>query len=396
MKLSISSRGIITLILLIFAMNAANVESRTILVLFVLQFILGYRKIVVNRGTIYLALFSISFYSLSVLYHPEMLTFYILPYLLAPILGYIIGSNYMQSSTRESVDYLLHACFFTIVGGRFLHGLFNFVISKGYQNYTRNGIDFWTRTVLSATGQGALMTLAGSLLFYGTFLISFKEKPIEKTVVLFMVACALANYLLSATRGGLFIGITVFMLESFLFIFIEKIDKKKKMQVLACLFILIIIGMCVFFTDMFGVRDAFYTSALYQRLGHQNDISTSNTGRIQMLIRVIPNAFCHPFGDGSLNTAHNLWLDILKQTGWLPFLCLILFTIYCSKLIFEVVRMEKQKKENKYFILAVFLSACLNFAIEPIMKGMPYFFAGFCIMMGALDSYITKIRLPNN
>lgn len=148
----------IGLILFLFSMNFINMESRLVLVLFLSVFLL-YKCICIPKKSILLILFSILFYIMSVYYHREFLTYYVLPYLLAPTMGYLVGSTIINKCSFENLDNMVRYYIFIIVFGRFTHGFMNMIISGGFVDYNRNGMDIWTNSVIAATGQGALMSL---------------------------------------------------------------------------------------------------------------------------------------------------------------------------------------------------------------------------------------------
>ena len=58
----------------------------------------------------------------------------------------------------------------------------------------------------------------------------------------------------------------------------------------------------------------------------------------------------------------------------------------------EGVEYHFVNEEIKYLILSVCTAVLINFAVEPIMKGMPYYFTVFCIMGGAMRKYVNRIK----
>lgn len=201
--MKITSNTIWLLLLFLFALNAFNMESRIILGIFVLVVLIECNgRVWITRTSVLLFFFSLSFYLLAAMYNPTMMTYYILPFLLAPFMGYIVGYSVMNSPKnvdQTSAPKRLKMLIYAIVFGRFTHGLLNFISSNGYQGYIRNGMDVWTKTIIAATGQGALMTMSISLLFYALFVVK-NENLLEKEVLLAAVVLSLLNSLFSASR----------------------------------------------------------------------------------------------------------------------------------------------------------------------------------------------------
>lgn len=169
--MKISSVNLCLLILFLFSINFLNNESRILLILFVLVMCLVHEwKLPITTTGMLLGIYSVIYYGFAAVYNPSMMTFYIIPFLLGPFIGYSIGIVFMRILETDK-EKALKVVIYVIIAGRFAHGLLNFVVSNGYSGYLRNGVDFWTHSTLAATGQGALMTMSISLLFYGVFIL---------------------------------------------------------------------------------------------------------------------------------------------------------------------------------------------------------------------------------
>ena len=374
------------MILFLFALNFVNMESRLILILFISVILWkGKGKVNVTRNVIYLLIFSSTFYIISVIYHREMMTFYVLPYLVGPATGYLCGYEMMKWN-KNNLDLHIKKIIYIIIFGRFTHGALNYVVSHGYENVLRNGNDFWTKSVLAATGQGALMTMMISLLFYAIFILK-KNNIIEKYIIIFCIGVSILNNLKSASRTALIVMVLVFICCVFYTLFSSTMSMKKKFIFLIMFVILGMVLTVGYNHNVMNVKSNWETTALYERINTPTDFEEGDENRKEMYLDAIRVGTTHPFGDGTLNTAHNFWLDILKQTGWIPFLSCLLFTIYTLRDVFFIVNRKKTCEQIRYLVLSVNLAILINFAVEPIMKGMPYYFVSFCIIAGAMCCY---------
>ena len=99
----------------------------------------------------------------------------------------------------ENLDNMVRYYIFIIVFGRFTHGFMNMIISGGFVDYNRNGMDIWTNSVIAATGQGALMSLCISLLFYMLFVVNRKNNFKMKIILFIAVIFAIYNSLVTAS-----------------------------------------------------------------------------------------------------------------------------------------------------------------------------------------------------
>lgn len=389
--MKISSVNLCLLILFLFSINFLNNESRILLILFVLVMCLVHEwKLPITTTGMLLGIYSVIYYGFAAVYNPSMMTFYIIPFLLGPFIGYSIGIVFMRILETDK-EKALKVVIYVIIAGRFAHGLLNFVVSNGYSGYLRNGVDFWTHSTLAATGQGALMTMSISLLFYGVFILK-KNKTLEKSAVLVAVILSAINSLMSASRTAIIIMIIVFLTCFIVYLFLSKENRSDKTKMIFGLLILALVLTVLYRADIFRIRTYWETSPLYERINNESDFIKGDENRVEMIMNAFNSAWDKPFGDGDMTTtAHNLWLDALKQTGWIPFIMLLFFTAIVIKRVISLLRCGVVSQETKYLVFSVILGTLINFAVEPIMRGMPYYFVAFCIIAGAIEEFMSRL-----
>ena len=389
--MKISSVNLCLLILFLFSINFINNESRILLLLFFLvMWLIHEWKLPITTTSIFLGIYSAIYYVFAAVYNSNMITYYIIPLLLGPFVGYSIGIALMQVMKTDKEKALKHIIYI-IIAGRFAHGLLNFIVSNGYSGYLRNGVDFWTHSTLAATGQGALMTMSISLLFYGIFILK-KEKMVEKIVVLAAVVLSLLNNLMSASRTAIVIMVVVFLTCLIIYICLSKENWLDKTKMIFGLLILVLVLAVLYKSNILGLRTYWETSPFYERINTESDYIEGDENRINMIVNALENAWDNPLGDGDMTTtSHNLWLDALKQTGWIPFIMLVIFTAVVIKRVIKILRCSAVSQEIKYLVLSIVLGVLFNFSVEPIMRGMPYYFVAFCIIAGAIEEFISRL-----
>lgn len=385
--MKIFARNLSIALLFLFSVNLYNYESRILVVVFLAAMLFIQRgSIPITQTSAFLGIYSLIYYGFAIIYNPDMMTYYIIPFLLGPFMGYSVGIILMRGIDCDK-NKLLKIVIYAVILGRFVHGLLNFIASNGYSGYVRNGVDFWTKSTIAATGQGALMTMVISLLFYVLFILK-RNDIIEKIVVLSAVIMALVNSLLSASRTALIIMITVFCLCSVMYVLLSNISKTKKTKMIMGIMIVFAILAVFYQNNVFGVKTYWETTPLYERLNTESDYQLGDENRMEMIIDTLNNALDNPLGSGDMSsTAHNMWLDALKQTGWLPFILLVAFTVMVVKKVIRLIRNKSVPTDIKYLAFSVILGSLINFGVEPIMKGMPYYFVAFCVIVGAVDEY---------
>ena len=390
--MKIERTTIIYILLFIFCLNLFNLEGRWLVLSFFALLILqkSKGKIILTKTSFVLGCFCGVFYLLSAMYDLSSVTFYILPYLLGPFLGYTIGLGIMKMSNPQTLDKHFKNLIYVIAFGRFSHGLLNYLVSGGYVG-GRNGIDFWTNSILSATLQGGFMTLSISLLFYALFCVS-KYHLLEKIILLGAVSLSILNNIQSASRTALVAMILVFVACVLYTLYTSGVSKGKKFMMLFGVLLFVVLGGIAFQQNWFGLQTRWQLSAMYDRIHNYEDFQTSDMGRKEKIASAIASGLHHPFGEGSLGNAHNLWFDTLVQTGWIPFFLLCLFFVQISINCWKFIRRRSIPMNLRYLLLSVFLACVLNFSVEPVMQGMPYFFAAFCMIMGAVEQYLRMIE----
>lgn len=366
-------------------------ESRILLLTFVTVMFISTRwKLPITTTGFILVLFSSSFYLFAAIYNTSMMTYYVIPLLVGPFIGYSIGviilDNFKQDYSKG-----LKIIIYTIVFGRFIHGLLNFISSSGYAGYIRNGLDFWTKSIIAATGQGALMTMSISLLFYSVFVVK-RTSIFEKAATLLCVIVSLVNSLLSASRTAMIVMVLVFVLCAITFVLISNKEKSKKRKLI---FGMVVLGLLLFWmyqSNVFGVKTYWKESPLFERINNETYYEAGDQNRIDMIAVTINDALDNPLGNGDMSsTAHNLWLDVLRQTGWLPFVLLVSFTVMILIRMIRIIRSKGVPTDIKFLLFSVITGALFNFAVEPVFKGMPYYFVSFCVIAGAMEKYSNYI-----
>lgn len=375
------------ILIFIFSINLFNLESRIIFGIFLfLVFIECKGHLPITETSVLLLVFSVCLYGLASFYNSAMATYYVYPLLAGPFMGYSIGLI-VTGNSELNVNNTVRGVIYAVVFGRFCHGALNFVVSNAYTGVLRNGTDYWTKSTIAATGQGALMTMAISLLFYTLFCINRKQ-IFEKAILLFAVILALLNSMLSASRTALFIMLIVFLACVFYTLVTSDIEKKAKRKIIFGLILVLLFFAVLFQKNVFGLREMWESSPLVNRMSTITDYEMGDENRNLMYKEAIEVGLNNFFGEGDMNrTAHNLWFDLLRQVGWIPFILLIVFSIRVIKNSVFIIKNDNTPSSMKYLIISVMLAMLINFSVEPIMKGMPYYFVAFCIIGGAIEQY---------
>ncbi|MEP3209503.1 MAG: hypothetical protein ABJN95_09960 [Maribacter sp.] len=122
----------------------------------------------------------------------------------------------------------------------------------------------------------------------------------------------------------------------------------------------------------------------------EGDIA-SGGGRTQRWVKSFENLFAKPLGwdEKEFGHSHNMWLDVLRVAGVIPFFLLLLFTLNS---FIQIKSALSQVKTNYAFnsqLLIYGLAFFLVFMVEPVFEGLFTLFAIFCLFMGIVNKYRT-------
>ena len=113
-------------------------------------------------------------------------------------------------------------------------------------------------------------------------------------------------------------------------------------------------------------------------------------GRLDTWIIALKMVFTNPLGwsepTGDLSYAHNMWLDIARQTGWLPFTLLIWITVRQIKNTIRLFKIEQSVISA--ILLSIISSILIACMVEPAMEAFCYIFFLLCFIWGMQQQYL--------
>ena len=328
-----------------------------------------------------LLLFSI-FYALFYTINPVGGTQLIIIYALAPFTFYIVGRYFSMNYSSTTFLYLLFL--FIAIGFSFIPAIsiIKHILENGFVG-TRNQSLIWDNNyVIAATLLGAHFTLNMSSL--GVLFVqktnSFERRI--KRVILAVLFISLFCILRVASRTQILITLITFVIS--IFYLIPKLSLKRKISLLLTIFISVILFLL--FYSISSDSSIFNT---FNERKEDTEYIMSGSGRTNIWAMSIGNVFSRPYGwsDSEVGHAHNLWLDVSRLAGILPFLTLCVFTFLCISLIYNII---KSSPENHFFnilILSYFIGFMAVFFVEPVMEGLFTFFLIYCLFIGILSGY---------
>lgn len=340
-------------------------------------------KILVSKNLIILICFSVTYYLISMLYEIDVSKTSI-----ACILSFYIGMMLIETSKIPEKTIIKYT--YSIAIGFFIHAMANYIINIGTQD--RNTIDIWTNVKRSATLQATMLTMVMGSSFYSLFIV---KKKLHKFIMLSCIILSLLYNLILGTRTLIIVSIVSFIFSCMIFIvfYIKKgavILKNAKILLSTIVIILLIYN-----SNFMGIKEEIKDTKLLRRINKPYSTQEADINRMKTIFVSFNNIFNYPIGGntkkvGNLKYAHNMWLDVAKQSGIIPFTLLLLFSIINLWKCIKILRSREFSVETKVFLVGIYSAVLLNMSVEPIIQGEPLFFIMFCNIAGMVEETVKK------
>ena len=377
------------LLLIVLAMTVSNIflMGSYILLALVLLYFVCKKQIILTYKSLLLLAFAITYLCFGMMSLGFSLS------LFKPLIYVLIWIMIYNISSDKSIEQIFTLMVF-LAFGMASHGLVNFLYN------TQNGVemskgisfDFWSQTYSSATGQAINFTLLIAIAFWMIFLQ--KKKLLKIIGVIFFVCSLLYDIQLGGrtffviTLISLACGILILVIESFFYPYIAK----KTFGICIIIGCVILIIVLIFQYNLFNAKSAFEKSYIYRRLYYHSAGNIADDSRFNRKSLYYSMFFDNLFGGGKISgsgigAAHELWLDIFDQVGFIPYILIIIYSVSVIWTIWNIVKKCKIAIFYKNALIIYTVVIFSQFFVEPIMAGAPMLFSSFLIIDAALTSF---------
>lgn len=379
-------RKIILFILFLTAMNIFQYGTYLVFLLFAAVVIVD-RKMKIDQTGLLLLLFAITYVIFCGIngesYSNSLFRIVIFP------LAYMIGLSLYKEATEKKIRNIILFIAVSMAMRPMVNFAYNLILEGEKAFKSGESVDIGTGVVSAATGQAAYYFFLIGTLAYVFF--ALKEKKLRFAMFVLYIVSLIHDI---ALGGRTFILLTVISLVVGLIYSLYSSKEKSPVYKAVLIIALLLFAVYVLFTfNVFGLRDFYESSYMYFRLYSIYSISFLETSRIDRKLVYISNMFKYPFGGNNIRRnlgvgyAHELWLDVFDDAGWIPYLLLCIYTLVS---IFRWLRLAKGLKDRSIGVLVIGLLAVLltAFFLEPILAGCPTVFAMYCIVDGVISSHL--------
>ena len=312
---------------------------------------------------------------------------FIIIYALTPPTFYLVGKYLTRYTTNSiTVFYLLLTIGFLFSFSAILSVYSNF-LEGGFVQLERNLPNFWTNNVVAATLMGGYFTF--NMCIPALLIANRGKKGLIfnlTTSGLFAISLICVLRLGSRTQLGV-LAITIVL--SLLYVMPKQTLKQN-------LLLFGILGVLVGYllTHVSFNPNADWLTTFAGRM-EDNGNALSGGGRTDKWIKSFHHLFTAPLGWDlrEFGYSHNLWLDVARVSGIIPFAILTVYSIRSFFQIKKTVRLNPNTLPLNALILIYSVAFFLVFMVEPIFDGVFSFFVIFCLFKGIINKYHSNFLL---
>jgi hypothetical protein len=306
---------------------------------------------------------------------------------------YLVGYNMLSVNVakkaklftydKETVQKKGFALLLTIALGSFAHYALNFLYN--FNNVlSRNTNDIWTHEAMAATGQA---TLACIMLGLSVAMIYLPQKQMYRYFGILAITAILGYNLILA--GRTIIVITVFLFAMGLFYVRRTLNTStEKFKFVSGIVVFLLVAFLLIGLNVGGIQDYILKSNLFERFGNSLSSFTGDATRADNKVLFASSMLKYPFGGLHMRQqygyAHDLLLDGYDEYGVLGFLPLVAILVFGIVELIKLLKNVNYDHKFKLSVLCVYVAVLLEFCVEPILAGMPWLFACFCLVNGSL------------
>lgn len=301
----------------------------------------------------------------------------LLYYFTIPCLVFLAGWALMDQGGHDPETVITVTKFMALGYG--IHALLNYVTNFGRPRWLLT--DFFSGEFRAATGSGAINTLIFSLLIC---IICLERRIVIKLLGLSFFTISFLYAFQLGSRTQFIIMIAVNLITLFLLLH----ERSGKWAVLKFVAILVVMGVLLYFmysSNLFGIQEAYEATNLAVRF--TDDLSDSDGYRFSSVWRGIVTMLDYPLGGlKEEEYYHNLWLDIGRISGIVPFLIMMAYSFLTFFHVVKLFRDKSLDKKVRYVLLSIYLGTLMNFFVEPILEGLINSFYSFTFLNGLTES----------
>lgn len=238
--------------------------------------------------------------------------------------------------------------------------------------------------VMAATGFGVNISLG--LIGLSLFLCANKKYLYHYLLlILFLLSLLVTVHLVNRT------GIILSFILTFFVLFFSLRSQNKIVIIIST----IVVALAVYFITSESAAISEIVDAYQMRESTESNSGLLDTGSrswrwVDGLSKLLTNPLGYANQFHEEYYVHNMWLDVSRLSGTIPFLLVLLITIEAAKCSWFTMR--KWRTELSYIMGALCLCCLLVFFMEPVIEGCAIYFYLFCMFWGISLEYKNRLQ----
>ena len=336
--------------------------------------------LIVTIGSYYIILYGTRAFTMS------------LPYV--GILLYVVG-NYLSAEVKTKKHYEKYymLLLITLIFGHSLHGILNsilFLDGQLFEDDIRVWMDIWMQITLPGTQQVVYFLPAIAMVFPG--ILWFKNRKWSNGLWILSAGFFIYISMASQTRTSVLILPLVFAAQVMLYVLLEW-KKVKKVLLHKNTKIAAVVGLLLLIVAALLLKDHPLVSSFMGIMGRDGGIF--NNIRFKLQRSALQQLFLYPMGGDQMDFmgypyAHNAWLDMANEAGWIPFFA---FAFYTFHVIYELIRWLMKKEvstERKIILAGIFGAFFLYYTVERAFDSSLHFMTPWFFINGLVHAELKK------
>ena len=195
-------------------------------------------------------------------------------------------------------------------------------------------------------------------------------------------------YNLMLAGRTLFILMGIALAVAFVAKFIVVSDDVVRLRMIAGMIIIGFLLITLFATNAFDIQDVIMESNFYDRFFGDYAMNLDEDGRMDAKLVYLSLMWEYPFGGGEIHRsvggyAHDIIFDTYDEGGFFALLAIVLILIDMVVKCFRIFRRPMVSGDFTILAATFLVVVMLEFMVEPILAGMPWLMASYCVLYGA-------------
>lgn len=302
-------------------------------------------------------------------------------------MGFCLPMAYYIGGKLDKKEDNIKRLIYIIAMGMGIHVLLNMaydftIYGTDLFNHTSH-YDIWLQDEAMPTAVATNYMILTGCIYY----LIFKEnnRKIKYGILFVYLVMMIYNITVGRRTPILMLGICL-MLGVFFDFFVFGSNKKVLKKAFIIFIVIVLVAGAVWTFDLFGVRTVLYHMPFLTKFREYG----LDTGRFDIMIQGIKMMPTYLWGGQYISgimeiQIHDLWLDIYDYAGIIPFILMLVFTIYEIVCFIKLLLNKKISSNFKLLLIGVYTSCMFQAMLEPLMTGASIFLICMVIMFATTD-----------